>query len=298
MISAHKIQERLAAYSQSYSPPPPDHIKRSKLEVLKNQENYVKKTSALLDAAVKFDLGEINLQNAQILFDTGKECADEGLFNLPYDKTYIEASLVDKTSKERFSLMLVPASKWFDEVVFERHPEFIDGTVALNFVRKNEAGPGQGSWEIPTIIAVHNRDFTESYIFPAAKKLIDYSALTEEQCQDTAHFNTTILYVMHSLINARGVEVQTELAPVKLNRRRAQKNRPLLYEHHIVKIGGYSSSGRVLGVGASHASPRAHWRRGHIRTIHRGTPQQKKVMIPATRINGPGFISKDYEISR
>ncbi len=62
-------------------------------------------------------------------------------------------------------------------------------------------------------------------------------------------------------------------------------------------LGHYSSRGRVLGLGASHASPRAHWRRGHIRTIYKNTPKQKRITIPATLINGLGFVSKDYEVS-
>jgi hypothetical protein len=298
MISAHKIQECLANYIQLYSPLSWDRIDKSESEVLKDQENYIKKSRGLLVSAVKFDLGEISLKKSQTLFDTGKECAEEGLFRLPFEETYVETTLVDDLVKRRCGSLFIPASEFFDEAVFERHPEFIGGTAALNFVRKSDPEAARGSWEIPTLIAVFNREFTETYIVPAAKELVDYAALTEDQCQEAARFNTAMLYIMHSLINARGVELQTEPAPIKLNRKRIQRNKPPLYEHHTLKIGGYSSSGRVLGVGASHASPRAHWRRGHIRTIRQGTPQQKRIAIPACLINGSGFVSKDYEISQ
>jgi hypothetical protein len=298
MISTHKIQERLAAYRQLYNPLHWDRIAVQESEVLKDQENYVKRASKLLDTAVKFDMGEIEIDNSQALFDTGKECVEEGLFSLPFEEIYVEATLVNNIFRERFGLLFIPVFKCLDEVALKRQPEFVGGTAALNFVRKGEFGPALGSWEIPTLLAVFSRDFKETSIVPAAKELADYAALTEEQCRDIVHFNTTILYIIHSLINARGVQLLYEPAPLKLNRRRAKKNKPPLYEHRVLKIGGYSSSGQVLGVGATHASPRAHWRRGHIRTIRGGTIKQKQILIPASLINGPGFVSKDYEISQ
>jgi hypothetical protein len=298
MNSSHKIQECLTKYIQLYGPLPWEVIDKTELEVLKDQEGYVHRISKILDAAIKFDLGEISVEASETLFETGKECAEEGLLSLPFEEIYVEATLVNGTAKKRFGFMYAPASKCFDEVLFERHPEFIDGTAALCFFRKSEPTIARGTWELPAVIAVFNWDFTETYIAPAALEFTDYAALTDEQWEYSKNLNTSMLYVAHSLINARGVKLQTEPAPVKLNRKRIQKNKPPLYEHHVLKIGGYSSSGRVLGVGASHASPRAHWRRGHIRTIRRGTPQQKRIRIPASLINGPGFVSKEYEISQ
>jgi hypothetical protein len=298
MISAHKIQERLVAYSQIYSEIPSGRTENTELEVLQDQSNYINKTSEYLEASAKFDLGEISVDDGQALVDTGRVCAEEGLFSLPFEKTYIEITLVDNTSKNRTALLFGPASQFFDKIILERRPEFIGGTAALNFVRKGEVGPAQGSWEVPALVAVFNKEFTKTYIVPAAMEFANYAEFTEDQYDSVVHFNTIMIYIMHSLLNARGVELKTELPPIKLNRKRVQKNRPPLYEHHVLKIGGYSSSGRVLGLGASHASPRSHWRRGHVRTIHRATPQEKRIAIPACLINGPGFISKDYEISR
>jgi hypothetical protein len=298
MLSAHKIQESLATFSQLFSPLPWDHIEEPDLEVLKDQENYIKRASEMLDAAVKFDIGEINPKNSQALFSTGKECAEEGLLNLPFETTYVEANFVYDTFKRRCASVFAPVSACLDETLFGRIPDFIGGTAALNFTFTREFCAAKGSWKVPTLISIFSRDFSKTCAVPAAKELTEYAAMTKYQRLKTARINTTMLYIMHSLINARGVELQTESAPIRLNRKRVQQNKPPLYEHHVLKIGGYSSNGRVLGVGASHASPRAHWRRGHIRTIHRGTPKQKRIAIPVTFINGPGFISKDYEVSQ
>jgi hypothetical protein len=298
MISVHKIQESIAACGQFHSPEPHGLIGKTNLEILSEQKSYLEMANEFLDLAVKFDIGEINIENSQSLIDTGKECAEEGLFSLPFPATYIEATLVDSTSKKRFGSVFAPASTCFDEATFEKRPEFIGGTVALNFSHNSESVPTKSPWEIHTLASVINREFTKTYHAFVSNELAENANLTTDQGEEMAAISTAILYILHTLINARGVEVQTEPAPVKLNRRRAQKNKPPLYEHHTLKIGGFSSSGRVLGVGASHASPRSHWRRGHIRTIHQGTLKQKRIAIPACLINGPGFVSKDYEISQ
>jgi hypothetical protein len=298
MISVHKIQEALAACRQSYTHKPRTINGKTTLEILSGQKHYLKKANELLDVAEKFDIGEINIENSQPLIDTARECADEGLFDLPYEVTYVEATIVDSTSEARYGSVFAPASTCFDVAAFEKRPEFIGGTVALNFSRIDEIGPAKGSWGIHTLATIIDRKFTKTHHAFVSNELADNAALTVDQSEGLASISIAILYIMHSLINARGVEFQTELAPVKLNRRRAQKNKPPLFEHRTIRTGGYSSSGRVLGVGASHASPRAHWRRGHIRTIRQGTPQQKKIVIPATLVNGPGFVSKDYEIRR
>ncbi len=298
MISVHKIQECLATYSQLYSPPSGGNIGKPDSEVVKGKKNYVKRASELLDVAVKFDLGEISQKNSQSLFDTGEECAAEGLLNLPFEITYVEATLEYDKFKRRYGTVFAPASACFDETVFNKCPEFVGGIGALNFSRIKKSGATKDFWEIPKLIAVISRDFTDTYSAPATNEFINYEILSEHQYQEVANLNTTMLYIMHSLINARGVSLQTKPAPVRLNKKRVQKSKPPLYEHHILKIGGFSSSGQVLGVGMSHASPRAHWRRGHIRTIRRGSPHQKRIAIPACLINGPGFVSKDYEIRR
>jgi hypothetical protein len=298
MISIHKIQEHLAIGSRLHNRIPLDLIEKSTADALTEQNIYEISISKILDAAVKFDLGNVNSKNLGTLIDTGRECATEGFLALPFEITYAEGSFEYGSGKIRSGTLFAPASKCFGVAEFESRPELIGGTAALNFSRISGCDNVQDSWKAPTLITVFSRGFTDIFCVPAMKNLAENYEITDDQCQGAADINTTLLYVLHSLINARGIEIQTEPAPAKLNRRRAKKNKPPLYEHHVLKIGGYSSNGRVLGVGASHASPRAHWRRGHIRTIRRGTPQQKRIAIPACLINGPGFVSKDYEISR
>jgi hypothetical protein len=297
MISIHKIQEHLAIDSRLYSRVPLDLIEKSTADVLTEQNIYETSTSNILDAAVKFDLGNVNSKNLETLIDTGKECASEGLLELPFEITYAEGSFEYGSSEIRSGTVFAPASRCFGAAEFESRPELMGGTAALNFSRISGCDNDQNSWKAPTLITVFSQGFTDIFCVPALKSIAENYEITDDQCQGAADINTTLLYVLHSLINARGIKLQIEPAPAKLNRKRAKKNKLPLHEHRVLKIGGYSSGGRVLGVGATHASPRAHWRRGHIRTIHQGTPKQKRIAIPSSLINGPGFVSKDYEIS-
>jgi hypothetical protein len=298
MISAHKIQENLSDYSQLFSQLSENTFGDQEFAVFKEQEKYVNQTRKLLDEAAKFDLGEIDKENSQVLFDTGRNCAKEGLLILPFETTYVEADIVDGRARRRVALLFSPASRCFDQEIFEEHPEFIGETAAIIFRRSNKVDAAGHFWKLPAHKTIVFEGCCSTSSVPAAKELADYTSMTDSDLQEIGSFSCSMLYIMHSLLNARGIELKTEFAPIKLNKKRADKNKPPLYEHHILEIGGYSSTGRVLGVGASHASPRSHWRRGHIRTIHRGMSNQKQIIIPASLINGPGFVSKDYEIFR
>lgn len=73
------------------------------------------------------------------------------------------------------------------------------------------------------------------------------------------------------LLSAKGVEQIITPAPHKLNKHRAQSGKPLIGEVReiVIRHGKktYLSSGQERG---SHASPRMHWRRGHLRRLPNG----------------------------
>jgi hypothetical protein len=120
--------------------------------------------------------------------------------------------------------------------------------------------------------------------------------MSREFLQDTLTIAGNIYAGTLALLDAKGCETEVEPAPERLNKRRAKKGRPPIYEHRVVKIGGISRGGGVIGVGGTRASPRTHWRRGHIRTLASG----KRTPIPATLIakGNRGFISHDYEVEQ
>lgn len=110
--------------------------------------------------------------------------------------------------------------------------------------------------------------------------------------------NIRALLCTLAAMQAKGVEVETVTPAAALQKARAKRGKAPLVEYKVLKIGGISKTGRVIGVGRSHASPKSHWRRGHVRTIHRGTPEERKIPIPAVIVNGgtPGFVHKVYQV--
>ena len=81
----------------------------------------------------------------------------------------------------------------------------------------------------------------------------------------------TVLIVANSLLQSRGVEQRITPAPDFINKKRARKGKPPIGEIReiIIRVGDkiVRPNGETIG---SHASPRMHWRRGHIRRLPSG----------------------------
>ena len=81
-----------------------------------------------------------------------------------------------------------------------------------------------------------------------------------------------------ALLMSRDVETTVEPPPLKLNLARARKGRPAVGEARLVKIKP-DAIRRVSHGDEGHASPVMHWRRGHFRTIYKGTEKQRVVPV-------------------
>ncbi len=96
-------------------------------------------------------------------------------------------------------------------------------------------------------------------------------------------------------LSLKGVTQHVQPAPKMLNKKRKKKGKPLLHEYRTVVI--YTpQTKKVQGEsqGTKHASPRFHYRRGHLRQYKPG----KWAAIPPMYIGNPnlGTIEKTYEI--
>jgi hypothetical protein len=97
------------------------------------------------------------------------------------------------------------------------------------------------------------------------------------------------------MLSAKGVEVEVIPAPEKLNKCRTKKGRPPISEIRTVhiRIGGekYTFAGERHG---HHASPRLHWRRGHIRRLPSGGITN---VVPCLVGNVErGVVKHDYDV--
>lgn len=86
---------------------------------------------------------------------------------------------------------------------------------------------------------------------------------------------------MTVMLMSKGVETEHHPAPAKLNKARVRKGKPPIGESYSVRINAgdsFSINGESIA-GHVRGTPRIHWRRGHFRTIHRGTEVERVVPV-------------------
>lgn len=250
----------------------------------------------LISKSAKFDLGVFgpdDNDSFMALKGTGHDILTNGLYAPPYPLTYIEMlTTIDGASV--YTGVLSVSFKWLASMP-DLPPEMVE-TLLIDPERTRHF-----------LIIGNSPGDVESYgiglfYFELSDEGVFTGSTINETPVDQDHFNIhatlveVVLELSSALLTTRGAEVVHHPASEKLNRARLKKGGEPTYAHHTIKIGGVSTTGRVLGVGAAHASPRKHWRRGHVRTLHRGTDKEKRTLIPACLVNGRGFISKDYEV--
>lgn len=105
------------------------------------------------------------------------------------------------------------------------------------------------------------------------------------------------LFALTVMMHAKGIEVSTEPAPEKLNAKRAKKGKPPIEDirHVTIRVDGkrYSITGHEIG---HHASPRLHWRRGHIRHLPSGVITNVRPCLVGTAERG--VVDHDYAVKR
>jgi hypothetical protein len=108
---------------------------------------------------------------------------------------------------------------------------------------------------------------------------------------------SNLLSVLGLMSTSAGVTIDTVLPTKKfVNAIRARKGRALLeYEHKVVRIDpALTRIPGVVALGGSHASPRMHWRRGHVRTLADGRKVQVKPCVVGDVARGT--IAHDYVV--
>ena len=308
MLSAHKVKDAFLN-----GPIISDNVfkaMRTDPDIKRRVSLYTKFMTKATERAGKFDLGTFTIDEGNIIKETGEEEIAAGLFILPYPYSYWEFDYGDG----RKYFLAVPVQDYRAEV----HPEIdlndvysdklhmlnwsviteLSKTPSGNFVTLQRSllvgiGPNNLSKNhLPdlNIKLTSNKDVYYEVIDNPLTLKKDVS-IEDKVVQKNGCIAVSLLQGV--LVNKR-VSIELEPAPEKLNKHRIKKGRTPLYAHHIVKIGGVSSCGNIVGVGMHHSSPRKHYRRSHTRVYHRGKENEKKIEIPWSEINGRGFVSKEY----
>jgi hypothetical protein len=130
--------------------------------------------------------------------------------------------------------------------------------------------------------ATYGRSFTR-------KSLIEFEVLLQKP-----HLLTVL--ELCNLLECTNIGTETIPAPTKLNKKRARTGKPPFSEFKVLTVG--KSKERVFlpgNIGGTHASPRLHQRRGHIRRL----PSGKKTWVRHHMVGSSarGKVVKDYWVA-
>jgi len=233
-----------------------------------------------LAVSAKFSIPHLPDEAILELSRTAFAYSDEGLLDLPYSQCYFEYDCGGYASG-------VYAEKVSSGSVLMSAHQSLD---------MKDAG-GTIAWKTSGAVVMWDPANNTHSIGYTDKNTRDFMGEdTPDGLKDGALNVIRMVYAFIVLINSPAVMTEKEDAPAKLNKRREAKGKTPLYSHHVVKIGAVSHTGGLVKHGGSHASPRQHWRRGHVRTLNRDSESERKILIPATLIAGRGFVSKDYVV--
>lgn len=107
---------------------------------------------------------------------------------------------------------------------------------------------------------------------------------------------TTLQLLM--VLNCSNIECPVTRGPKFINEKRRKKGLPPLFDYRVLTVTGeVSVAGPADGAGG-HASPRLHWRRGHIRRLATGTDTPRMVWVRAAVVGSAalGSIDKHYRV--
>lgn len=136
------------------------------------------------------------------------------------------------------------------------------------------------------------------YVFPGRARLIGQ---THDEAVENLYIDcadeVVATYQFLAAINCSNVATQRIEAPKMLNAKRLKKGKLPMYDYHYLDI-AIASDKREPGTGnGTHASPRAHLRRGHIRRLGERFGN-KTLWINATMVNAAGAMpeAKTYRV--
>lgn len=218
------------------------------------------------------------------LWDTGDDISTRGMAHLPYSNVIfcrrVKGRLHDLG--EGISDFVLTASLWLD-------PEEVTPTPLIG-VRGYQRFVGKTRWRFNG----HTMLFGEGGCFPQWLDDPETYGL-DELFQWSMTGGTESLFLSGlAALSSKGPEIRTLAAPEKLNKQRAKKGKPPVFEYRIVDIPAWALA-KADGLGGTHASPRLHWRRGHERRIGEG----RKTFVHAHLVGcaDRGFIHKDYAVA-
>lgn len=274
--------------------------------------------ATLLSMAEHFMLPE----GGRVMDDTGKLLAKYSpLLKLPYPVTAFEFSQADIKdqplregtfrSTKRIALC-IDAQTARDSYLYPIEPdEWI--CMSINYV------DALGVWAVvPAVALVSNtrtRFVTEAdlklteqvkgakSVLPVGTEVLDirFADLSQTEypigmLQGDLFDELTASVQAVAALNCENVTTSRTKPPADLNRRRVAKGKAPFFSYHVLECTNDGSPARGPHQGGTHASPRSHLRRGHIRRLS----ETRSTWVRASMVgsSASGIVKKDYRIAR
>jgi hypothetical protein len=243
-------------------------------------------TAAMVGGAGKFYMGDIDhLPDELTRF--GDDMRDKGLLRLPFGRTIFEY----RTSGQ-IGIYWVPCEK--SEVV-EPPINFI---AAWLVIRDRDGKIFELSRFLRPVKEFAGRAAPTVMLCPRPTGILvprERDDVSEEWKRALENFRQmTLRLVMGGIVAliSKSCAIDKVEAPEKLNRQRALRGKPPIFEYHAVTIGQPTQPATTNG--GHHASPRMHWRRGHYRHWPAGSDHLIPVAPALVGAAERGFVDKDY----
>lgn len=290
MLHAHTIIENFDKIVNRFA----STYRREDLSNIQTRGIGLSKTCvSLLKSAAKFDLGTFEAKDFRALAVTGIESLNERCGALPFHRTYFEVRVKGKHYEYSMGVLVLPG----DVIASDYDKNAAEQYILYCFDDFYQSAPNE-KWSLRDYCVVVSEDFTQCVGLSIYDDLYnDPVDRGSEGFEFFTHVPVQIVGCAIALLNNPSAEFVPAAVSEKLNKRRIRKKKPPLFEHHVLRIKGVSATGGIVRHGGTHASPRKHWRRGHVRVYQRDTVDERKILIPAVLVNGRGFVSKDYRVS-
>lgn len=129
----------------------------------------------------------------------------------------------------------------------------------------------------------------------AAAKLGSVSKV-KAMVQVDSHDELQMLIQACAVINCANVDTATIEPAEALNKKRLASGKQPFFSYKVLQLTGEGMAGAASAAGGTHASPRMHLRRGHLRRLERKTIWVRPTMVSAS--TEAGFVMKDYAVAR
>ncbi len=224
-------------------------------------------------AQFDFGSGDITPEETNDLFEYALELMQAGLFQLPFD------SVCYSFQRGIHHAMVVAFAHdtKLRCLIFLKQPDSAL-IICAGAIDLKESGTTPGKFGIA--MNVGDIIFPSAYADLISEK--DYNDFVEGQPVKNIEARSVLklsqlalqeLILLTCMLQAKGVETRLEPAPVKLNKARAKKGRLPIQDIRtvLIRVGDRVVTPSGHDVKGTHASPRLHWRRGHIRHFTDGS---------------------------